>query len=331
MTGRHWCTSSDPGSSTRRTCRACRIRSERRWSTQWWARRGIQAGAVTLAWLALYHVARRPGSLAPAPAAATAVVAAALAFALLRLIFFRLANAATWYGVMLRGTPAGLALLGAGYAVTRTYWPANRWADLVGAVLITAAGMALCYFILMSPLVVWGLIVIRRHWRRCPREDILDDLLGLLDDLADPGSRNDLDQRSSWMWWLEHAATTMEKRLPRSLNPYDKATLSWASERARGAATALRQLKRQIAAPADRSWDRLTAALGNEVVALATGDLAKLRWAPPPSPETIRRSRWKTAIGLLRTLALAAAPLAAVIAIQPLLHLDAQPLRWAKL
>jgi hypothetical protein len=193
------------------------------------------------------------------------------------------------------------------------------------------AGMALCYFIVMSPFAVWGLIAIRRHWERGPREDILDDLLGLLDDLAEPSVRNDLDRRSTWMSRLEHAAATMEKRLPASLNPYDKATTNWTSERASGAATALRQLKRQIAAPADGSWDRLAATLRNEVVALATGDLGKLRWAAPPSPETIRRSHWKTAIGVLRTLALAAAPLAAVIAIQPLLHLDAQPLRWAKL
>jgi hypothetical protein len=44
----------------------------------------------------------------------------------------------------------------------------------------------------------------------------------------------------------------------------------------------------------------------------------------------VRRSRWKTAIIVLRTIVLAAAPLAAVVAIQPLLRLDAEPLRWAK-
>jgi hypothetical protein len=129
---------------------------------------------------------------------------------------------------------------------------------------------------------------------------------------------------------LENAATTMEKRLPAVLLPADRATAGWAGERAKGAATALRRLKRQIAAPVG-NWERLIAVLHVEVVAVATGDLGKLRWERPPSPATVRRSRWQTGFLVLKTVVLSAAPLAVVIAAQPLLDLGAEPLRWAKI
>lgn len=259
-----------------------------------------------------------------------AFVGTSVAFILYGTIF-RLANAAnTWFGVLLRGAPVGLALVGGGYAVTRLAWLDKGWPEMVGAVLIVPAGMALCNFVATSLPGFWALIELRSHWRRGPREDILDELLGILDDLANPRLRNDLDWRAAWMSRLERAASAMEKRLPSSVYPADQATTSWTSERARGAATALRLLKRLIAAPVDGSWDRLTAILRYEVVALATGDLGKLRWATPPSPAMLRRSRWKTAMAALKTMALAAAPLVAVLAIQPLLHLEGETLRWAK-
>jgi len=201
---------------------------------------------------------------------------------------------------------------------------------VIGAVLIAAAGMALRYFLAITPPAVWFSVASRRLWRRGPREDILDEILGILDDLPDMSARNDLDRRTAWMSQLERAASTIEKRLPAILYPSDQATAGWTSERATGAATAVRLLKRQVAAPVDGSWDRLTTILRNEVTALTTGELGKLRWATPPSPAAVRRFRWKTALIVLRTIALAIAPLAAVIAIQPLLHLEPEPFRWVK-
>jgi hypothetical protein len=135
------------------------------------------------------------------------------------------------------------------------------------------------------------------------REDILDRLLKLLEESTDPGNRNDLRYRSRWIWLLEQAASTVESRLPASLGPYDQATGQWVTQRARGAATALRQLKRHITAPSDRSWDRLTAELHRTIVALTTGDFGTLRWSPPPDPA--------------RTAVFAAVPL---LAAGPLLH-----------
>jgi tetratricopeptide (TPR) repeat protein len=211
--------------------------NERWWSTKWWVGRAAQIAAVFLAWFGLLQVARLAGALPVWSAVVAAAFATGVAFALLRVIFFHLANASTWYGILVRGAPTGVALVGGGYAVTRLTWPARGWLDMAGAVLIATAGMALCYFIAMSLPALWRSIGIRRFWQRGPREDILDELLDILDDLTDPSIRNDLERRAGWMSRLERAASTMEKRLPAVLYPSDQATTSWSSERARGAAT----------------------------------------------------------------------------------------------
>src|SRR5439155_12182653 len=218
----------------------------------------------------------------------------------------------------------------AGAALIRLRGPAGGWPTFAGAVLLAAAGMAAVYFFVVGGVRLVGGVGIDRHWRAAPREDVLDELLAILADLAEPHLRNDLDNRAYWLSGLERAASTVEKRLPEKLKLADKATTAWAAERARGAATALRLLKRQIAAPVDGTWDRLIAVLRQQTVAVATGDLGKLRWAAPPSAASVRRSRRTTAIAVLRTAVVTVAPLVTVFAVQPLLGLDAGVLRWAK-
>jgi tetratricopeptide (TPR) repeat protein len=300
---------------------------ERLWSIRWWLRRAVDAVTVVLAWYALLRLA---GGVAPWRAAAVAAIGTGAAFALYRFVFFRLIVSRNWYDFVLRDAPAGLVLIGAGYALTRLGDPGRDWWLVAGGVLIAAAGMALGFLIAMAPTVAWALLAFRRHWGRSPREDILDELGEILDDLAEPGRRNDLEWRAWWAVRLERAAVATEKRLPASLALSDDTTRRWAAELARGAAAALRRMKRYLAAPVDGSWDRLASELRHEIVALTTGDLGKLRWTAPPSRTAARRSWWRTALSLFTTVGLAVAPLVAVFAVQPLLHLDGGTLRWAK-
>jgi hypothetical protein len=121
------------------------------------------------------------------------------------------------------------------------------------------------------------------------------------------------------------------RRLPAVLRGHDQATNVYATERARGAAEALRQLKRDILMPDSARWDRVAAVVTKDVIALATGDLRDLAWKRPPTPAQVRRSRWKVAGGTVRTLALAALPLVLVLVTRPVLHLDASVSGWAEI
>lgn len=305
--------------------------NERWWSIQWWAGRFAVVASSVLAWLFLWSVARQFAWPPPVPwAPIVATLSLLLALALLWSVFFRLTNSPVLYRMTARSAPVGLALAAGGYALIRLDPPPNGPLDLVAAVLIATAGMALTFFLAHAPTSLLGIRNVRRHWRRHPREEIVEQLLGILRDLDNPSARNDLDRRAAWMGQLERAAATLERRLSASLRPADSLTASWARERASGAATALRRLKRRIAAPADGSWDRLAASLRTEVAALATGDLGKLPWAEPPSPAITRRSRWRAAVTVLRTVAVAVTPLAALLAVQPVLGLDTGILQWAK-
>ena len=305
---------------------------DERWrSILLWVGGAAQAVGVVVTWPVIFWTARHAGGVATQWATVAAVVGTVLAFTMLRLVFFRIARADSWYGLLVRAVPIGLILLASGYALSRATWLMGVWPNLAGIVLVATAGMAMWYFLAVAPGVVWRGFEISRHWRHNPREDILDELLNIINDLGNPLLRNDLAQRGIWCLRLESAASTMEKRLPASFGQTDQTTVSWLTERARGAARALRQMKRQLLAPVDGTWDRLAATLRKEVVALASGDLGDLRWAAPPSNTAVRKPRWRIALGMLRAIASAVVPLVVLLAVQPLLHLDAGVLQWAKL
>jgi tetratricopeptide (TPR) repeat protein len=305
------------------------------WSSvaRWLGRVHVSIAAVAI-WVALFQVALRAVSLPAAWAATAATVGVVIAYALYQVIFFRLVTyIRVWRGrgmALPAAAVAGMVLLAGGYAAVNVPGEVHGWSVLAGSVLLAVAGMAASYFVLVVLIFVPGVLGIRSLWRVGAREDILDELLAVLDDLSDPDLRNDLESRASWMAHLENAAYAMERNLPARLHLSDRATADWAADRARGAATALRRLKRQIAAPTGGSWDRLQTALQHEVVALATGELGRLRWAAPPSRATTRRSRWRAAVDLLRTGVVASAPFALVYATQPLLQLNPDALGWAR-
>jgi hypothetical protein len=68
-------------------------------------------------------------------------------------------------------------------------------------------------------------------------------------------------------------------------------------------------MKRKIAAPNVQSWDRLVTGLRQEASVLVRGDLAALRWAPPPPPEATRQRLLRIALGGVRVVVVMALPI----------------------
>ena len=138
------------------------------------------------------------------------------------------------------------------------------------------------------------------------RTAIIDHLIEVLHSLSTEGKRNDLSERRHWIWDIEGAATLAKNRLCKTYPYRDPVTDAWAVERAAGATTAIRNLKRLIAAPYPRGWERLEVAArasmrtrstsagadiacaGSGPVRNTTSSVASARAATPPRyPRTI--------------------------------------------
>ena len=114
---------------------------------------------------------------------------------------------------------------------------------------------------------------------------------------------------------LERAALWLERYMPKTIACYDAVTTAWTAERAKGAAAALRRMKRRIVAPGKRSWDQLESELRQEIKALASGDLAALRWTMPELLSRRERLR-QIVIATLRIVTITGLPIVAVLALQ---------------
>ncbi|KAA2246758.1 hypothetical protein F0L68_40540 [Solihabitans fulvus] len=216
---------------------------------------------------------------------------------------------------------------GGGWLLFRTP-PVSPWSPgtvgLVAVLSAVLAAMSLAANGLTRYLTYRGVARIKEDR---PRAAIVDNLLEVLAGMSKERNRNDLAERSWWVWALEDAAAMMERRLCRVYPFRDPTTDAWVVERAAGAATAVRELKRLIGASSAEGWTQLTAALRHELTALVAGDFGALKWAPPPS----RRARWAERGRLAaRTVLGAALPIGGVLALQPLLRLDSGVYGWAK-
>jgi hypothetical protein len=136
--------------------------------------------------------------------------------------------------------------------------------------------------------------------------------------------------RRGMIFKLEYAAKRLERDLPRFFASGDDQTEEWLASRARGAATALRHLKRNIVVASNDTWDRLAVILRTEIGALAAGDLANIRWtSPPPRKENVK-SFWRTPLVAARTVVVMAVPLIATLTLNPILDLAPKTFNIAK-
>jgi hypothetical protein len=167
------------------------------------------------------------------------------------------------------------------------------------------------------------------------REDcllvVLDILLEILDDLRTPPGHRRLSHRLTNARRLETAA----RRLTRDLLPAGTTSYlgsgDWLNRRAAGWAEALRHMQRQMVAPVSGSQAKLEATLIHEIRCVATRDLGALAWRQPPPRPPRRTVLRRQAITTLRTILVAALPLAVVLAAQPFLHASPGLFSWARI
>jgi uncharacterized protein HemY len=122
----------------------------------------------------------------------------------------------------------------------------------------------------------------RWQQRRAAETGVLGALLDLLGQLIVPQQRRDANVRRIWMADLERIAITIERDLPHTLRSGDPDSQSVIGAHTRGAATALREMKRTVALPNMASWQNLIEQLTGLATALARHDFGS--W-PPPLPD----------------------------------------------
>lgn len=158
-----------------------------------------------------------------------------------------------------------------------------------------------------------------------------DALLGVLYDLRSGRACRPVGQRLLQCRFLEYAAN----RLSRDLLPEPVVTSlgsgDWLARRAAGWAEAIRHIQRQVIAPVPGGQGKVEALLAHEIRCLVTGDLGALAWREPPAPLSRRATLRRQAVSAARAVVVAALPLAAVLAAQPLVHASPAVFGWARI
>lgn len=304
-----------------------------------WVRYGLLYAVVVPLWAILWPVVR---ALWPATGdgrtALIVTVATLVGWAGLRLMVALdsriTTNWQSWSAVFLHYWTAWtvIAIVGGGavaggLAALDTGRAEPHWSDAAGLALIAAPGL-----VVVGNLLLYGISLVSGARLSAfdgeyPRELMLDRLADILAETTDTRNRDELFRRSGWNWRLETVARTLEHDLAKSLFTGDPATHEWMTERAAGAAEAIRRLKRCVVLA---QWDRLDARVREAAAAIASGDLSALRWVAPPSPEVRRRRRWRAVLDGVRTVVVMAVPLATVFVLTPVLGLSGDAGGWAK-
>jgi hypothetical protein len=158
-----------------------------------------------------------------------------------------------------------------------------------------------------------------------------DALLEVLYDLRSAGACRPVAQRLRQCRILESAAN----RLSRDLLPEPVVSPlgsgDWLARRAAGWAEAIRHIQRQVIAPIPGGQGKVEALLAHEIRCLVTGDLGALTWREPPPPPSPRATIRRRAVSAVRATVVAALPLAAVLAAQPLVHSSPAVFGWARI
>jgi hypothetical protein len=318
---------------------------EFRWLRRWyWLRALHRAGyrliplAAVPVWLVMLAAVSLAGS-ATGPvgitgfAAVSAAVATIPVVAAVRTILrptgeYRLGMSVRTVVIFLFAVLAAEAAAAEGYA--RQALPA---AGLPGAAflgLVAAPAAVACL-----PVAVAAVFVPLERWRRTLLRDALlttaSLLLEILYDLRSAGARHPIDQRLRHCRYLEVAADRLTQKLLPEQEISALGSGDWLARRAAGWAEAIRHIQRQIIAPVPGSQGKIEALLAHEIRCVVTGDLGALAWREPPPPPSRRATLRRQAVSAARSLLVAALPLAAVLAAQPLVHASAPVFGWARI
>jgi hypothetical protein len=284
-----------------------------------------------LAWTTVFltlHATRPDIGAGSTALIATATAAAGLA---LRNSLQALVNAgSTLVSQGVRATLAMAGLIGGGISLIVAVAAPPAWPGVAGTALLAAAGLGAVNSAAWNLPWAVGNYRIGLLMRNRPRAAVLERLLDILTQVGRPDVRNGPARRDYCISLLEAAAKRTERDLPRNVPCRDPQTSEWVRERAAGAATALRTMKRHIAAPTSSGWDRLAAGLRHDASALASDNLGLMRWAQPPSAAAKRKSVLRTALTVTQRILVAGVPVVAVFALQPVMKLNGSDLALAR-
>ena len=312
-----------------------------RWRAAFRAFYRVRLAAGLLVWLVLFVLVRQiefesgPGGIA-AGTVLSAFIATGVVFALTVAVIgrdmrlrVRVRNA-TGVGVSLVATAVVIeAAVAEGY-VGRVM-PTAGWGAWVVLGLVAVPAVLACVLTAGGIL----LMIFATQYRRVRRADCLVTVTGMLlyvrDDLRVSPTGRPIAQPLARARSVEVAARLLEKHLlPGYLTSY-LGSGDWLARRAAGWAEALRDLQRQIIAPVPGRRDKAVATLAHEIRCLATGDLGALTWREPPPNPPRRVVLRRKALTALRTVLVAALPLAAILAAQPLIHASPGVFGWARI
>ena len=158
-----------------------------------------------------------------------------------------------------------------------------------------------------------------------------DILLNVLYDLRLAGACRPMGQRLRHCRNLEYAARWLSRDLLPTPVVSRLGSGDWLARRAAGWAEAIRHIQRQVIAPTPGGQGKAEALLTHEIRCLVTGDLGALAWREPPPPPSRRATIRRQAVSAARAIVVAALPLAAVLAAQPLVHASPALFGWARI
>jgi hypothetical protein len=209
--------------------------------------------------------------------------------------------------------------------------PTTGWWSWAVLGLVAAPAVAACMMAsaLLGDALAWSHI--KSAYRIDCIASVMNAALQVLDGLDPPAKQDDYRRRLRLAVQLEDAASLLKKYLVPSAYLGYLSSRDWMTQRLAGWAEALYHMERQILVPSSSVQPKVKTALQREIRCLATGDLSALPWQRPPMrPPRLVLLRHH-AIAALRALVVAALPIAAVLAFQPVLHLSSPVFNWARI
>jgi tetratricopeptide (TPR) repeat protein len=317
-----------------------RLRTDRIATT--WARTNLTArltaGLLATAYAAGFLIPAVGVELDLGGAAGIAAGAAATgaAYLIFHRLMFRFTMANSWSDVVTLALPLIALFAGGGLLAIRNRdgWAVpSGWMVLTGKVLLAVAVMSLARLVAGVVVRLVESVGRGRLERHDTRAAALVELLELQRDLGVVVRRNDMQWRRRWVQQLQRTAAGLERDLPDAFGFTDPLTATRLRDGAHRVAARVRALEYDVATAPEGAWDQVGDAVRSMVSALATGDLHRLWSAQPPPAEgkPYNRSRRERILWIIRTVVIAALPLAVVLTATPWLRFNESIGNWARL
>jgi hypothetical protein len=178
---------------------------------------------------------------------------------------------------------------------------------------VTAAGTLVIYA-LVAPIVAASSLVALRLRRSHRKAAILAPLLDLLTSLEESQTSDRVPNLKREVELIEQAASACRFYLRHAADTGDRRNDAWMTERADGAAAAMRELKKRLLSPSGKGLEPLCLRVRRDIVAVAHEHWRDLPWLDPAPIATDRRRL--LGLTILRNVVIGLTPLATLVALE---------------